>query len=358
MKLNFPKIKLSKIQLIVVIIIGAIFILVGTGLLGYKLGSSGKRPVVINNTITNEENKEVKPCFRRKIDGFCLEKEEGTNFYPVAVIVENMVEAWPLAGVDKANLVIEAPVEAGIPRLLAIYTNDKAIPEIGPVRSARLYYIDWAEEFGALYLHVGGSPEALAKIKNYNIFDLNQYFQDKYFRRAENRSAPHNVYTSSDLIKKALLAEELNEVAYESWSYKDDAKPDDRPSEVKDIVVDFSKPIYRVTWRYNRETNDYLRYQGENVQKMADGSDIRVKNIAIQIAQVQIVDDIGRRKILTVGRGKAIVFRDGKVIEGEWKKESRGARTKFYDAEGKEIEFNGGTTWIEVVPDAKAVTYK
>jgi len=359
-QLKVPKIKLSKSQLV---IIGQLLIIFILGLISYKLfieiRKSTKDNSLNNFNVNIEvvEKAEVRPCFRRKIDGICLESEEKVNLYPVAVMIENMVEAWPLSGVDKANLIIEAPVEAAIPRFLAIYASDEEIPKIGPIRSARPYYLDWAEEFRALYLHVGGSPEALQKIKNYDIFDLNQFFNDQYFWRDHNRQAPHNVYTSSELIEKALEAKELKEVAYESWLYKDEAKLEDRPAEVKDLVINFSAPIYRVTWKYNRETNDYLRYQGRDIQKMANGAEITAKNVVIQIAKIQIIDDYSRRKIWTVGEGKAFIFQDGKVIEGKWKKERRGARTKFYDLEDVEIEFNGGTTWVEVVPDEGLVSY-
>jgi hypothetical protein len=358
-KFKFPKIKLSKVQLITIIIIGGLFVLVGLGFLGYKLflGKSSPAINVVSNANTNTEETENKPCFRRKIDGVCLESEEKNNLYPVAIMVENMVDAWPLSGLDKANLVIEAPVEAGIPRFLAVYASGDDISQIGPVRSARPYYLDWAEEFSALYLHVGGSPEALNKIKKYNIYDLNQFFADKYFWRGKSRLAPHNVYTSSDLIGQALSAKDLDEVAYESWLYKDEAELADRPLEAKDLIVDFSTPTYRATWKYNSEANDYLRYENGNEQKMLDGGEIRAKNIAVQIANIQILDDIGRRRITTIGEGKSLVFLDGKVILGKWKKERRGARTKFYDSENKEIEFNGGTTWIEVVPDMKLISY-
>lgn len=338
-----------------------LLILVGIGLISYKFFYN---PVGVNensNLATNLNvpltKVEFGPCFRRKIDGVCEASEINTNLYPVAVMIENMVDAWPLSGLDQANLVFEAPVEGGITRFSAFYASGEPVAKIGPIRSARPYYLDWAEELRALYLHVGGSPEALAKIKNYDIYDLNQFFNDRYFWRDRGRLAPHNVYTSSELINQALTAKNLKEVAYESWLYKDDADPKDRPAQVKDLVIDFSTPAYRATWKYDPATNSYLRYQGDQPQTMLNGAEVRAKNIAVQIAKIQIVDDYSRRKIWTVGQGQALIFEDGKVISGQWKKDGRGARTKFYDANNQEIEFNAGTTWVEVVPDITSVSY-
>jgi len=352
-KSRFQDSKLIRLLSIPISIVGVILVFIAI-IVAWNLVLGKGNNNQNNNTSKTEEIKAV--CFRRKIDGVCLDSKEKTNLYPVAIMVENMYEAWPLSGIDKANLVIEAPVEGGIPRLLAVYASDENIPQIGPVRSARPYYLDWSEEFSALYLHVGGSPEALAKINTYNIFDLNQFFNDQYFWRDKKRSMPHNVYTSSDLIAKALTAKDLTEVGYESWLYKDEAKLESRPTEVKDITIGFQDPIYLAIWKYNKETNDYTRYEGKKQQKI-DAVEIRAKNIAVQIANIQILDTIGRRRIVTISEGQAMVFRDGVAIEGKWKKPSRGARTKFFDSNGKEIEFNGGTTWIEVAGDVKLIGY-
>ena len=140
-----------------------------------------------------------------------------------AVMVENSAEAWPLSGLDQAFLVIEAPVEAKIPRLEGFYyLGQKEVEKIGPVRSARPYYVDWAEEFGALYAHVGGSPAALKQITASNdLFDLNEFWHGPNFWREAFRFIPHNVYTSTELLTQA-FSNQTSSTDYGLWAFKDD----------------------------------------------------------------------------------------------------------------------------------------
>ncbi len=123
-----------------------------------------------------------------------------SNQQVFGIMIDEHVDARPQSGIDQAFLVMEAPVEAGIPRLLAFFSQDQKMEKIGPVRSARPYFVDWALELAALYTHVGGSNEALDKIKNGATFDLNQFWHDSQFWRVTDRDAPHNVYTSTDLL--------------------------------------------------------------------------------------------------------------------------------------------------------------
>lgn len=295
---------------------------------------------------------------RRKINGQEIKPEDNTNLYPVAIMVENAADAWPLTGLDKADLVIEAITEASIPRLVAIFANEENIKKIGPVRSARPYYLDWIEPFEPVYMHVGGSPEALRKIKNYNLVNLDQFFNYQYYWRDKWRYAPHNVYTSSDLIKEALADKELNEVVdYEMWQYKKDKELEDRPDEVDDIMLYYTNDYYKVNWQYNKEENNYIRLQAGKIQKMSDGEWIKAKNIIVQVNKMVVLDSVGRKRITTIGEGKAWIFRDGETIEGKWVKEAKEQRTKYFDNDDNEIEFNGGMTWIEVIPQEDYLRY-
>jgi len=298
-----------------------------------------------------------KEVYHRLLDGAVVDSREKVNPPLFAVMIENIIEARPLSGVSKANLVYEAISEAGITRLLAIYTADNSAEEIGPVRSTRPYYLDWAEEYGALYAHCGGSPEALRAMPEYDILNLDQFFNSQYFWRSSKRFAPHNLYTSTELLNKAVKNKEWETKNFEDWLFKEEPKIEERPVEEKQITIDFSKPNYKVGWKYNSEKNDYLRYQAGEVQKDADGSEVRAKNIVVQFVRMQIVDSVGRKKIETIGNGEAQVFLDGKDIEGRWVKIEKGDRTKFYDESGEEIKFNPGITWIEVVPIGTEVEF-
>jgi hypothetical protein len=292
---------------------------------------------------------------RRKLDGAEVKTEAEANLYPVAIMVENAADSWPATGLDKANLVFEAITEGSIPRFVAFYASDDEIKKIGPVRSARPYYLDWAEPLEPLYMHVGGAPEALKKIRSgkFDLIDLDQFFWDEFYWRDKWRYAPHNVYTSSELIKEALAEKELTTPPdYPTWKYKKDVELEKRPELVNDIKVNFATQYYKVRWQYNREENNYIRYQNGDIHKMSDGEWIIAKNVIVQVNDMKVIDEIGRKNITTLGEGKAWVYRDGDKIEATWKKATINDGLKYYDQDGKEIEFNGGTTWVEVIPTA------
>jgi len=330
---------------------------------------------------------------RRGLDGVLV--EPGKEKSPFAgVMVENMVEAQPISGLADANLVFEALTEANITRFLAYFVLPPPPPqsspikveevdgnppppvggargggdiEIGPVRSARPYYLDWASEFDTLYGHVGSSPVAYDMLRKQGVegvHDLDQWYKSEYFRRVTSRPAPHNVLTSSELLRKAYddifgssasAAAEAELPNIDPWKFKGDASPDVRGN-VSDIKIGYAAP-YNVEWLYDKARNSYTRMQWGGVHKDAQGREIVTKNIAVAFEEMKVLDDLGRKQFTTIGEGKGLVFQDGRVSVGTWKKPSARERMRFYDAQGNEIEFNGGTTWIEIVPTGYNVSY-
>ncbi|MEA3248984.1 MAG: DUF3048 domain-containing protein [Patescibacteria group bacterium] len=293
----------------------------------------------------------------RVLDGMPAGDDE--DFF--AVMIDNIHVARPAAGIADAPLVIEALAEGNITRLMAFFTDDMDLRRIGPVRSARPYFIDWAAEYGAVYIHVGGSPDALDLLAASSVRNLNQFFWGGYFWRDRDRYAPHNVITSTDLLHEAL--EEFNVVATEVDNTRPfkGGGPDSiiiEGTSAEEIRIDYSTPTYRVVWSYDKETNRYARYQGRG--EFTDETDRQVlaDNIIVQITDMEVVDRVGRREVRTVGEGDAIVFRDGQAIEAKWLKEN-GGRTKYiYTYISDEIPLNVGTTWIEVVGDEEMVEYE
>lgn len=300
----------------------------------------------------------AEPERRRSVDGLPLSADAIDTGY-VGVMIENMIDSRPLAGLAEAILVIEAPVEGGITRFLALYPPGAAVSRIGPVRSARPYYLDWAQEYDVLYAHVGGSPEALDKIRQIKLRDLNQFSWGKYFWRDTARSAPHNVYTSSELLAKA------SDAAFADYrmrepaprKFKDDPPEEDRPADSVDLVINYSTPSYRVTWKYDRRTNDYARWQGDDEQRDESGTPVRAKNIVVQYSQIRILDEIGRRRIETLGEGPALLALDGKTFAAVWKKPTVAERTRYFDESGAEVALNAGVTWVEIVPAGASIAH-
>lgn len=336
---------------IIILIAGVV---VAAGIVGYIVFGLNTNQVVNNTTVTDQNTNSG--LVRRSIDGVYVTADKSNN-YPVAVMIENLVASRPPSGLSKANLVYEALVEGGITRFMAIYAGHETIAEIGPVRSARPYYVDWVLEYNAMYAHAGGSPEALGNIGKYNVLDLSQFRNAPNYWRDSTRPEPHNLYTSSNRLFFGLRDKKITSTPdYTKWLFKDDAQTADRPTITKTIAIDFSSSSYKVEYTYDATRNDYARNLAGQPHLDKDGSAIRAKNVVIQKMKTTLADE-QRLAMTTIGQGEAIIFRDGVAVSGRWEKKDRNSRTLFYDDSGKEIAFDAGTTWIEVVPTDRDIVY-
>lgn len=348
-----------KVQLSIVIVLVIIVVTVG----GYFLFARGQEGKVA----VPKEKESVSGQLARKIDGVLVEKGR-ENFLPVTVMIENLASVRPQAGLQAANIVYEALAEGGITRFLAIYASGDELSEIGPVRSARSYFLDWAGEYKGIYAHCGGSPAALAAVKDYAFTDLDQMFgnQGYFWRKKEVPIMEHGLFTSSQLLSFAIRDKKLAENGdFAAWKFKDEAVKSERPQEEKTITIDFSTFNYKVEYKYQGEKNLYLRYNaGVEHQDVLSKEQIHVKNVIIQYIKTSLADS-SRLAMETQGEGGAIVFLDGRMLNATWEKSAEGgsaaggkdSRTKFLDENNKEIELNRGNTWLEVVPTDREVTY-
>lgn len=297
---------------------------------------------------------------RSVLNGVCVEDEEDTHGDLVAVMVENHPDARPQSGLVDAQVVYEAPVEANYSRFLLLFDKNQDVPKVGPVRSARPYYLDWVSEYDdAMYVHVGGSPLALSQIKQYGLFDLNEFFRGWYFWRSKDRFAPHNAYTSSDLWQSAWeeFGEDRKNASTTFWvyDYKDECNNIDHVC-ATDITVQFFGKTYEAHWEFNSSTLQYERFQADSRHVDHDLRPILADTVIVQFVTTTVVDNIGRLNMETIGSGKVMVFRDGHLTEGIWKKESREEKTRWYDAGGQEIPLKPGKIWIEVANQRATVT--
>lgn len=328
--------------------------------LALQLLLSSDKPVVGKSGETNASSatSTEKSLLTSPLDGLPL-AHGATSTRLFAVMIENHVDARPLSGLAAASLVFEAPVEGGITRLLAVFDSDRNASEIGPVRSARAYYLDWAGEFSAVYAHVGGSPEALDKIKAGDYFDLNEYWNGQYFWRQNVRAAPHNVYTSTDLLAQAAANRGWNAVADNFGAWRFEAPPAGAAAtSTTEVAIPWSTPSYAVSWRFDPVNQRYLRFVAGAAASDKDGKRETAANVAVAFTDTSVYDEKGRLRVRTLGGGRAILFRDGQALEGAWRKEAVGERLRFYDQSGAEFVFRPGTTWVEVVPREIVVTYK
>lgn len=342
------------------IAVGAVALLLLAWFLLPRLWSADPGATDGSGDESTAEAGDMQDCpLRRALDGVCVERVEDQQPRLIAVMVENHIEANPLAGLADAAVVYEAPVEGHIPRFLALYPADVDVKKVGPVRSARPYYLDWLAEYpGAMYMHVGGSPEALARIAGGSVFDMNEFSRGWYYWRAENRAAPHNAYTSDTLWRSALqrYGEDVPAEAAVPWQFGAvDVCTEDC---VNRIEIGFQPRTYRPEWLYSTSTAQYERRQFGTVHEDESGERYVADTVIVQHVDARVIDAVGRLDIETIGTGEANVFVGGRVIEGTWKKESLMERTRWFNAVGEEVVLKPGKIWIEVATPFVEVAYE
>lgn len=265
-----------------------------------------------------------------------------------AIMLENSPDARPQSGLKAAEIVYEAVAEGGITRFLAIYQQKK--PQlIGPVRSLRMYYLDWATPYDASIAHIGGSYKALQTVRNGKYRDIDQFFNPGAYWRASDRYAPHNVYTSFGKL------DTLNA----SKGYKtSDPKPFERETKEKDgsqnattVSLNISGPTYNSVYTYDKKSKQYLRSQAGAPHLDREEGQIRAKVvIALMVSMQQVMEDGYRESITTTGKGTAYIFQNGHASRATWKKPSRASQLSFVDSEGKPFKLDIGKTWISAIP--------
>lgn len=282
------------------------------------------------------------------LTGAEVKDEAATTQAVTGIMIENSPDARPQSGIKNSGVVFEAIAEGGITRFLAIYQEQK--PQlIGPVRSVRMYYVDWIAAFNASVAHIGGSAGALAEVRNGSYRDIDQFFNASTYWRATDRYAPHNVYTSFERI------DALNkQKGYTTSSFTGFTRKDSRGSEAltaTSINVTISSALYNSSYVYNAATNTYDRSQGGAPHLDREEGQISPRVVVVlKVNETTVMEDGWRQSIQAIGSGPAYIFQDGTAKEVSWSKTSRTEQIKFTDAEGKDVPLARGQTWITAVP--------
>lgn len=301
--------------------------------------------------------------WRRKVDGMMVATKVW-NQLPFGVMVENTLAARPQAGLSQASIVYETLAEGGVTRFLAIFPQAIKPKSLGPVRSSRPYYVDWAKEHDAIYLHAGGSLDAFQEIGRLKVrsYDGLTRIGAKYYSR--KCYGVHCLFTSAAQLSRLVNEKKLTVTAAKSnagWIFKNDIPLKARPKHSKKLSIDFNGRTYFVQWQYDRKTNRYKRWNGYAIAKDRNtGKQITAANVLVQrIPKEKVLDKKLRLEFKLIGRGDATLYRDGKAIALRWWKKDKNSKTVFY-LKGTQtvVEFNRGTTWVEVVPGTRKVTYK
>jgi hypothetical protein len=289
-------------------------------------------------------------------------EESMAKRHPLGVVIENHPDARPQSGLDKAEIVYEAITEGGITRLMAIYGPQDA-KELGPVRSARTFFVTWIQEYDGYFAYAGQSKDGGAQIIADKVKALRH--TQGYFERQPKPgiALEHTLYTTTKGLYELAEKKGYSKTAsFTSLKFKDDAKQEDRGNQDK-ITVPFSTPAYQVDWLYDRTQNIYKRLMAGKAHKdKKSGKQLTAKNIIVMTVNRSYIASFpgdptakGVWRFDLIGSGKAKVIRDGKAIDATWKKSSTKDRTKFYDSSGAEIKFNRGVFWYEVIPPEVSV---
>jgi len=278
---------------------------------------------------------------------------------PVAVMLDNHPAARPQAGLEQAEVVYEILAEGNITRYLAIYMHG-GDQLVGPVRSARYYYIDKSMEYNAIYLHAGGSPEAWDDIARLKIPSFNAMIMGApLYWRAKHRREPHNVYTSLDRIQASADDRGYNKTEGTQVHIFNHEDTDLEGEGAGKVVVKYLQN-YRVSYEYSDRDGVYMRYVMDKPHVDENNTDcqLQAKNVIVQEAGHKVVDSEGRRNINLVGSGKGIYITNGSYVPVTWEKADRRSPTKFYHEDGTRVRLNPGKTWIQVVPALGSVTFE
>lgn len=340
------------------ILAGVILLVASIGVVGF-LSLKGNKPTTTSATAKSPVvvTEPVITTVASSLSGLPVQPE--VNQRPVVgVMIENSAAARPQSGLSQAGVVFEAIAEGGITRFLALFQDDQAT-NVGPVRSARPYYVQWSEGFRAAYAHVGGSPDALANIKSWNVQDLNQFYNAAPFHRVSSRAAPHNMYTS--IVDLAALASQKGYKSDYTPLARKAASASKQPTASK-IDISISSALYNVHYDYDATANNYKRSEGSAPQTDSNSgaqlSPAVVIAMAVPLsAGAKTAQGGAYSNYNPLGSGAAVIFQDGIKTDVTWHKADNTSQLTFTDAAGKPVALNPGQTWISVVDSITKVSH-
>lgn len=291
-----------------------------------------------------------KPVYYSLLTGEPVKDKAAVNQPATAIMIENSPSARPQSGLKDAEVVYEAIAEGGITRFLAIYQQHK--PQlIGPVRSVRPYYVEWATPYDASIAHVGGSKHALAMVRNGTYRDIDQFFNGSYYWRATDRAAPHNVYTSFAKLDELNAKKDYNSSSPAPF----DRANDEKQQPVQDatqVTLKISSNLYNPSYVYDPATKLYARSQAGQPHLDREAGQIQARVvIGLKVNMSKVFEDGYRENITTVGSGTAMIFQNGHATQATWTKDAASSQLKFTDANGQLVNLARGTTWISAIPN-------
>lgn len=326
------------------IVILVLFIIVAGSVLAYQIVKDKD-----NQETVAEENRVIEPKEEKAVQIF-----QG-NDRPIAIMIDNHSDAWPQAGLQKAYMVYEIVVEGGETRLMALFKGVD-VPKIGPVRSARHYFLDYTMENDAIYTHFGESPQADSDIKKYTINEIDGIAEDgTTFTRVRDKAAPHNAVTSIEKLITSAKNKKYNMTSTKEsvLNYVTDEVNLEEGQGAISVTIPHSQ-LQTVKYVYDEENKVYKRYARGKEQTDWDTKEtVTTKNIIITFCDnytLQDSENKGRQGIKNIGTFDGYYITNGKAIKIKCIKNAREEQTIYQDLEGNEIKVNDGNTFVNICP--------
>ena len=336
----------------ILLIVLAILVVIAGGILIYKVISNKKTSPVIGdaNNSESEDSGAMVVQQQKNIKIF------NGNDRPIAVMIDNHSGAWPQANLNKAYMVYEIVVEGGETRLMALFKGQN-LEKIGPVRSSRHYFLDYALENDAIYVHHGWSPQAQSDIASLGVNNINGIQESSSsFWRVKDKSAPHNLFTSTESILKIAERKGYSKISNKKSVLNYVSNEVEMPStavNATSVTIPHSN-LQTVKYEYDEQTKTYKRYARNKLQTdYITGEPVTTKNIIITMCENYTLEDSenkGRQGLKNIGTFKGYYITDGKAIEIQCIKNARNEQTVYKDLNGKEIEVNDGNTFVNICP--------
>lgn len=338
----------------ILIIILVLLLIVAGVLFALKALKKGQVEQVNNGEVQQEEKEQPK----LKI------VNQNSKSRPYAVMINNNHAAWPQCGIGDAYIVYEIVAEGGITRMMALY-KDQDTAKIGSIRSARHYFIDYAEENDAIYVHWGASPQAYKRLSSIDSMDGIALENIVFFRdKTLDRDYEHTGFTSMANVKKyaeeqgytrdtdkdLLLNYSVDEI---DMSKIEGAKPA--------TSIDLKYSYYHTTsYEYDEENKVYKRSMSNkpNVD-LVTGEQYTAKNIIIYEVENYTLNDgsgKGRQELENIGSGTGYLVSDGYSVPITWEKTTHSGQTVYKYMNGEEIKVNDGSTYIQICPTSGKIT--
>ncbi len=294
------------------------------------------------------------------LTGLKTEKDY-SNRRPAAIMINNEKSSLPQVGISQADVIYECLTEGGITRLLMLVSDYESLPTVGSVRSARDYYIDFAQNHDAIYVHAGGSTYAYEQIQSRGINNLdgvNMYLPNNaYFRDPERLKTmlyEHCLMTNGSGITNSIAFKKYRTEVKQNFNNPfvfSEKEVVPATGDAKHVIITYNSGQFP-QFIYNSATKTYKRWQlrGEAHIDGATGEQLEVTNLLILVCDHgSYNDDYGRITVDTTGTGTGYYVYGGKYMPIKWSKATRDSQISFTDTKGNQLKINPGKTFVSII---------